>query len=345
MNCILLLCNGDIRDVKITTKNVKKPKLSDLIIKKDVFESLGSGKLAIIGEWCINNFTLIGYGFSEGDEENNHELPPSFETNQKYYGDILLVKIDSTKNCKPLETTEYEKIYNELFVLGDFNSDEEIEDEDDGDDGDEGDDVDGDLENSDDEVDEVELVVEKEVLVNKTIDIIESTKTNEYSDIKSNIIKIFSNLFSLEEAETIEKSIYDFTIELSDKRNIIKSWDNKLFVKIYVNKARSLFMNLNPESPIGNKDILKQLKDKDLSKIAFMSFQELYPSLWKKFMDEKYKRDKLMYEEQPEAMTDVYKCGRCNSRKCTYYELQTRSADEAMTIFITCLNCGNRWRQ
>ena len=94
-------------------------------------------------------------------------------------------------------------------------------------------------------------------------------------------------------------------------------------------------MNLNPDSPIGNKDILKQLKDKDLSKIAFMSFQELFPSLWKKFMDEKYKRDKLMYEEQPEAMTDVYKCGRCNSRKCTYYELQTRSADEAMTIFIT----------
>ena len=98
MNCILLLCNGDIRDVKITTKNVKKPKLSDLIIKKDVFESLGSGKLSIIGEWSINNFTLIGYGFSEGEEENNHELPPSFETNQKYFGDILLVKIDSSNN-------------------------------------------------------------------------------------------------------------------------------------------------------------------------------------------------------------------------------------------------------
>ena len=182
-------------------------------------------------------------------------------------------------------------------------------------------------------------------MVNKNADIIESKKIPGYEKIKSNVVEIFMKLFSKEESELIEKGIYDYTIDLSEKRNIIKSWDNKLFVKIYVNKARSLFMNLDPSSVIGNKDILKNIKNKDLTKIAFMSFQELYPQLWKQFMDEKYKRDKLMYEEQAEAMTDVYKCGRCKSRKCTYYELQTRSADEAMTIFITCLNCGNRWKQ
>ena len=76
------------------------------------------------------------------------------------------------------------------------------------------------------------------------------------------------------------------------KENIIKSWENKLFTKIYVNKARSLFMNLKPDSLIGNKEILDILKSKDLTKVAFMSFQELYPQLWKKFMDEKHKRDK-----------------------------------------------------
>ena len=56
-------------------------------------------------------------------------------------------------------------------------------------------------------------------------------------------------------------------------------------------------------------------------------------------------KEKLLYEQKAEAMTDQFKCGRCKSKKCTYYELQTRSADEAMTIFITCLNCGNRWKQ
>ena len=50
-------------------------------------------------------------------------------------------------------------------------------------------------------------------------------------------------------------------------------------------------------------------------------------------------------ELKPEAMTDNYKCSKCGSRKCSYYELQTRSADEPMTQFINCLNCNNRWKQ
>ena len=45
-----------------------------------------------------------------------------------------------------------------------------------------------------------------------------------------------------------------------------------------------------------------------------------------------------------EAMTDQFECKRCKSRETAYYEVQTRSADEPMTIFITCLNCGNRWK-
>lgn len=35
--------------------------------------------------------------------------------------------------------------------------------------------------------------------------------------------------------------------------------------------------------------------------------------------------------------TDAFKCGRCQQRKCTFYQLQTRSSDEPMTIFITCM--------
>lgn len=42
--------------------------------------------------------------------------------------------------------------------------------------------------------------------------------------------------------------------------------------------------------------------------------------------------------------TDMFKCGRCKQHKCTYTQLQTRGADEPMTTFVNCANCGNRWK-
>ena len=39
-----------------------------------------------------------------------------------------------------------------------------------------------------------------------------------------------------------------------------------------------------------------------------------------------------------------YQCWKCKNRKCTFYQLQTRSADEPMTTFVSCLSCANRWR-
>ncbi|KAL3025921.1 hypothetical protein AAZX31_04G204500 [Glycine max] len=46
----------------------------------------------------------------------------------------------------------------------------------------------------------------------------------------------------------------------------------------------------------------------------------------------------------PKATTDQFKCGRCGQRKTTYYQMQTRSADEPMTTYVTCVVCNNRWK-
>ncbi|WCJ27855.1 Transcription elongation factor TFIIS [Euphorbia peplus] len=46
----------------------------------------------------------------------------------------------------------------------------------------------------------------------------------------------------------------------------------------------------------------------------------------------------------PKATTDQFKCGRCGQRKTTYYQMQTRSADEPMTTYVTCVNCNNHWK-
>jgi transcription elongation factor S-II len=48
--------------------------------------------------------------------------------------------------------------------------------------------------------------------------------------------------------------------------------------------------------------------------------------------------------QRKEASTTAFKCGKCGQRACTFYQLQTRSADEPMTTFVTCVNCENRWK-
>jgi transcription elongation factor S-II len=76
-----------------------------------------------------------------------------------------------------------------------------------------------------------------------------------------------------------------------------------------------------------------------------MDRYELNPTRWKTQFDNQQMREKRQLEGDRSMATDMFLCKRCGKRECTYYEMQTRSADEPMTIFITCLNCGKHWRQ
>ena len=53
--------------------------------------------------------------------------------------------------------------------------------------------------------------------------------------------------------------------------------------------------------------------------------------------------DKYSEEKKAQGST-IFRCAKCRQNNCTYYQLQTRSADEPMTTFVTCLNCDNRWK-
>ncbi|XP_039207314.1 transcription elongation factor A protein 1 isoform X5 [Crotalus tigris] len=44
------------------------------------------------------------------------------------------------------------------------------------------------------------------------------------------------------------------------------------------------------------------------------------------------------------TQTDLFSCGKCKKKNCTYTQVQTRSADEPMTTFVVCNECGNRWK-
>ncbi len=148
-------------------------------------------------------------------------------------------------------------------------------------------------------------------------------------------------------SRNIEKSIYNYSIQLASKKGIKRKWTNKVFKNLYVSKIRSIYSNLKEDSYIQNKEFKNRILTGEINpnEIAEVSIYDIFPNVWKDLIDEKIKKDKLKYELKPEAMTDVFKCRKCGSRSCSYYEVQTRSADEPMTQFINCLDCGNRWRQ
>jgi len=165
---------------------------------------------------------------------------------------------------------------------------------------------------------------------------------------RNKIVEKFDSLiYDKCKSRTIEKSIYNYIIKLSKSKNIERSWNNDIFRNLYLSKVRSIFSNLKSDSYIQNKNFLKLVKNGkiDIQNIATMSVYDIFPENWKETLELKSKKDKLKYELKPEAMTDAFKCRKCGSRSTSYYEVQTRSADEPMTQFITCLNCNNRWKQ
>ena len=161
-------------------------------------------------------------------------------------------------------------------------------------------------------------------------------------------ISTLNNEFNDERlSKRIEKQMYNASIRLAKERFIIRKWGNTLFKQLYVSKLRSFYSNVSSTSYVKNNTFKQKILDGtiDIDKISELSVYDICPENWAELLDKKIKRDKLKYEMKPKAMTDQFKCRKCSSRSCSYYEVQTRSADEPMTQFITCLDCGNRWKQ
>jgi DNA-directed RNA polymerase subunit M/transcription elongation factor TFIIS len=137
----------------------------------------------------------------------------------------------------------------------------------------------------------------------------------------------------------LEKGIYNYSLKEADTRKVVKKWDNKYFVQIYVDHLRSVYNNLKPE-------IIEQIVDGSIKahSVAFMTHQELSPEKWGELIDAKSKRDKNKFEVNIEAATDTFTCRKCKSKKCSFYLQQIRSSDEPTTIFVQCLECGQRWK-
>jgi transcription elongation factor S-II len=158
---------------------------------------------------------------------------------------------------------------------------------------------------------------------------------------RSNIRNKFNEILENEKYSiNIEKAVHNWALKEATNRKVVKKWDNPYFVHIYVDHLRSIFVNLK------NPKLLELIKSGELKaqKVPFMTHQEMCPEKWEELIQAKIKRDKNKFEQKIEASTDSFTCRKCWQKKCTFYQLQTRAADEPMTLYISCTICGNRWK-
>jgi len=144
-------------------------------------------------------------------------------------------------------------------------------------------------------------------------------------------------------AINLEKGVYNYAIREAKFNSIVRKWDNPAFMQLYTDRLRTIYTNLNTQPEFCNRVKSGEL---DPETLAYITHQEMNPVRWKESIERKIKRDDSKFNAKVEASTDMFVCKnwKCKSKRCTYYEMQTRSADEPATVFITCLDCGKHWK-
>lgn len=167
-------------------------------------------------------------------------------------------------------------------------------------------------------------------------------------------------------ARNCERSVLNWTFKKF--RRDEAAWDNRSFKWSYKQKVVNLLAEFKREkskmvsmslSTSGDRVIVKldivpqlvcrlQRKELESTKLAWYPPEVLDPNGSYSQAMFKLKKKELEMEaaraQQDEGYAGMFQCGKCKSKKTTYYQMQTRSADEPMTAYVTCLGCNNRWK-
>ncbi|XP_077867010.1 transcription elongation factor A protein 1-like [Saccoglossus kowalevskii] len=141
------------------------------------------------------------------------------------------------------------------------------------------------------------------------------------------------------------------TEELGEPEEIAATIEDCIFTEFtnteakYKTRVRSRVANLKDvRNPILRQQVLCGSIPPE--KIANMTAEEMASDRLKELRRELTKE--AIREAQMSTTggtkTSLLKCGKCKKRNCTYNQVQTRSADEPMTTFVFCNECGNRWK-
>ena len=133
------------------------------------------------------------------------------------------------------------------------------------------------------------------------------------------------------EAVMMEKTVYNNAVRSLRSTSVVRSWDNPKFVTLYKNRLRSIVRNLDGD---GLRKLLAEA-DVDWAKVSSLRIGDMQPSRWAALIRDKEERERNLYAPK-QGNTDMFVCSRCKRQgktatNCSYYQLQTRAADEPMT--------------
>ena len=162
------------------------------------------------------------------------------------------------------------------------------------------------------------------------------------------VLTRLSTLLEIPETDTIcinlEKSILNYSSDRAIYLHEEPAWDNHKYTNIYKHKFLQLQYNIKNSPVLKNWILNRKVKSLD---VIEMRPEDLWPDgPYAKKIEEKIHKDlrKAYLAREMNNTEGFFTCGRCKSKKTSYYQLQTRSADEPMTTFVTCHQCDRNWK-
>lgn len=114
----------------------------------------------------------------------------------------------------------------------------------------------------------------------------------------------------------------------------------------YKNRMRSRLLNLkDAKNPKLRENVRRGYITPE--HLAVMTAEDMASDNLKQ-LREKYTKEAINDHQMgtgPVMKSSLLKCGKCKKNNCSFSEAQTRSADEPMTVFAWCNDCGHRWKQ
>jgi DNA-directed RNA polymerase subunit M/transcription elongation factor TFIIS len=344
--------NGSLHEVNIPQKTADVLEWFRTKLKQPGLQY--QGKIADKDSWVT---IFAECGTDSDDNINQHVLGGNFQ--EEIFTGTIVVLLSKSSNednyDKPasaylnLKPAEYETRYSSWTFEDEEDEDDEEQEQDS---------LQNDDEEEEEEDDDIPELEEEEILDEDSPVILKKTRAkippvvkdiNTDTPLRENVRKRFMEIGIPEEKTTeLELALLERSIRECAEFGVEIGWSNAVFCNHYRGRCLQIYENLRGMSGYVKNPSkwVEKLVSGEVTPAALaeMSSVELHVKRWKEQIEKQIEKDRHLYSNKGGASIFLY-CSVCKKKsRCDYYQMQTRSADEPMTTFVTCLECDKRWK-